>query len=175
LYIVLSCFIFIFKLLCDLRLLIQGFLRVHHPVLRTYLKTTNTITAHNRYAVSTSAYSFGIVKWSNTELELIRIVHVSMTWRYMHQPQNVLVCKQNIAEWASRMSDISAFTRYTYITQHTHNIVIVLVIHTWWLPRETETYSVINIINWLLVFTWSQLIYYTIIHLYLQLKCQTWE
>ena len=62
-----------------------------HSILKTKLNSTNVIKAINTFAIPLLTYSFGIIKWSNTDLdELTRSIRVSMTKHRMHHPKGAV-------------------------------------------------------------------------------------
>ena len=57
-------------------------------ILRTQLNFSNKIRAINTYAIPVLTYSFGLIKWSLTDLEeLERIIRVSLTEHRMRHPK----------------------------------------------------------------------------------------
>lgn len=63
-------------------------------ILRSQLNSKNMVKAINTYAIPILIYSFGVIRWNNTELEkLNRIIRVSLTHHRSHHPH---ACKERI-------------------------------------------------------------------------------
>ena len=66
-------------------ILLKSFTKRLSSILRTGLNSANKIKAINTYAISLLTYSFGLIKWSDTDLEGInRIIRTEMTGDRMH-------------------------------------------------------------------------------------------
>lgn len=60
-------------------------------VLRTGLNAKNLVSAINTYAIPILTYSFGIIKWSNTDLEALeRIIRTNLTRYKYHHPKSAV-------------------------------------------------------------------------------------
>ena len=72
--------------------LLEFFSKRVSSTLRTSLNSANKIKAINTYAISLLTYFFGLIKWSNTDLEGInRIIRTEMTGHRMHHRSSAIV------------------------------------------------------------------------------------
>lgn len=71
--------------------LTADFERRIHEICKTLLNFPNKIKAINTYAIPILTYSFGIIKWSKTDLDnLSRLIRVIMTKHRMHHPKSAI-------------------------------------------------------------------------------------
>ncbi|CAH1099173.1 unnamed protein product, partial [Psylliodes chrysocephalus] len=71
--------------------LIDDFKKRIQAICKTNLTSANKIKAINTYAIPTLTYSFGIIKWSATDLESIcRTTRVILTKYRMHHPNSAI-------------------------------------------------------------------------------------
>ncbi|XP_045503596.1 uncharacterized protein LOC123700429 [Colias croceus] len=73
------------------KLLQQSFKNRLHKILHTQLNARNTIKAINTFAIPILTYSFGIIRWNQTELATLqRIINTTMTKHRKHHPRSCI-------------------------------------------------------------------------------------
>lgn len=69
-------------------MLIKELMNRLHSILRTKLKSRNIVMALNTYVIPAISYSFGIINWSQTDLEHINTkIRTALTIHKMHHPR----------------------------------------------------------------------------------------
>ncbi|XP_022829294.1 uncharacterized protein LOC111358406 [Spodoptera litura] len=76
----------------DTKKLLQEKLRNRlHKILHTHLNAKNTIKAINTFAIPILTYSFGIIRWTQTDLTTLqRIINTTMTKHRKHHPRSCI-------------------------------------------------------------------------------------
>ncbi|CAG4919909.1 unnamed protein product [Colias eurytheme] len=70
------------------KLLQDNFRQRLHKILHTHLNAKNTIKAINTFAIPVLTYSFGIIRWTKSELATLqRIINTTMTKHRKHHPR----------------------------------------------------------------------------------------
>lgn len=73
------------------RELINNYKRRLNQILRTYLNSRNLFKAINTYAIAILTYSFGIIKWTKTDLENLEILTRSHLTKFRkHHPKSCI-------------------------------------------------------------------------------------
>lgn len=71
--------------------LMQKFKHRLNSIMKTQLNSKNIVKAVNTYAVTILTYSFGIIKWSKSELQALqRLINTTMSKHRKHHPKSCL-------------------------------------------------------------------------------------